>query len=40
MTLRFVATSVLKSEDGIEFSKEEMLETEEAKKVSYEVVSM
>lgn len=31
MTLRFVKTSILSSEDGIDFSKEVALETEEAK---------
>lgn len=31
MTLRFVKTSVLTSEDGLDFSKEEALETEEAR---------
>lgn len=33
MALHFVSTSVLTSEDGIQFSKEESLETEEAKKL-------
>jgi hypothetical protein len=32
MALHFVSTAVLSSEDGIEFSKEIQLETEEARK--------
>ncbi len=32
MALQFVKTSVLSSENGIDFSKEEVLETEEVKK--------
>jgi exoribonuclease II len=36
MALHFVSTSVLSSEDGIEFQKEVQLETEEAKKAKKE----
>lgn len=36
MALHFVSTSVLTSEDGIDFSKETQLETEEAKKIRLE----
>ena len=36
MALHFVATSILTSEDGIEFGKETPLETDEARKARVE----
>jgi hypothetical protein len=35
MALHFVSTSVLSSKDGIDFSVEEAVESEEAKNVGY-----
>lgn len=34
MALHFVSTSILSSDDGIAYSKEEQLESEDAKKVT------